>query len=89
MFFIYAVLGVFLFSDALPGNVINGEFMNFKNFGNAMILLLRVLTGEDWNNAMFDVSVSTGHFVAGIYFISFRLIGSDVMLNLFILIILQ
>eukprot|EP00347_Sterkiella_histriomuscorum_P015163 403358079 len=89
LFFIYAVLGVFLFSNISSGKIINDDFMNFNNFGNAMIILLRVLTGEDWNNIMFDASVDIGHLIGSIYFISFRLIGSDVMLNLFILIILQ
>lgn len=55
VFFIYAVLGVFIFKDISSGQSIN-EYTNFKNFGQAMLILLMVCTGEDWNKIMFDTS---------------------------------
>ena len=54
MFFIYAVLGVFLFKDIIQGDAIEPEIFNFKTFGNAMTTLFRCSTGEDWFKIMFD-----------------------------------
>ena len=97
VFFIYAILGVFIFSDVKRGDVIN-DFVNFKNFGQAMLILLMIATGEDWNKIMFDTSrtppdciqgETCGTSIAPLYFISFIMICSFVLLNLFILIILQ
>lgn len=53
VFFIYSVLGVFLYKDITQGVVIN-ELVNFANFGNAMIALFRSSTGENWHLLMFD-----------------------------------
>ena len=53
VFFIYAVLSVSLFSKVVLGTVVN-EYNNFSNFGNAMIILFRCSTGEDWFVVMFD-----------------------------------
>lgn len=53
VFFIFSVLGVFLFSDVTRGNVIS-DFVNFSNFGNAMLTLFRCSTGENWWVIMAD-----------------------------------
>ncbi|EGR32725.1 hypothetical protein IMG5_072530 [Ichthyophthirius multifiliis] len=87
VFFIYSVLGVFLFKDVKQGNIIN-SYNNFFNFGNAMITLFRCSTGENWQVFMFDCGKTEGSF-SKIYFISFILICTFIMLNLFILIIIQ
>jgi len=70
------------------GTILDDTYMNFKNFGNAMILLLRVSTGEDWNRIMFD-TYPYQQFFSPLYFISFVVICSYVMLNLFVLVIIQ
>jgi len=97
IFFIYAVLGVFVFGSIESGEVID-EHTNFHNFGNAMLTLLRIATGEDWNKIMFDSmntepdcepGVTCGSAWAPAYFISFVMLCSFIMLNLFILVILQ
>ena len=87
VFFIYSILGVYLFSNISTGEVIDPEYRNFKNFGNAMIMLLRISTGEDWATIMNDLLVSNS-ILSRIYFISFNLICSNVMINLFVLVIL-
>ena len=56
VFFIFAVLGVFICKDAPPGTVIDDNFNNFKNFGNALLILFRSSTGEDWPYIMYDCS---------------------------------
>ncbi len=55
VFFIYAILGVFIFKDITTGNAIN-KYNNFQNFGNAMLTLFRCSTGEDWPLVMFDLT---------------------------------
>ncbi|CAI2366067.1 unnamed protein product [Moneuplotes crassus] len=97
VFFIYAILGVFIFSDITEGEIIS-EYKNFKNFHQAMLILLMILTGEDWNKIMYDLSrtkpdcipeKTCGTPIAPLYFISFIMICMLVLLNLFILVILQ
>ena len=63
-----------------------------------MIILLRISTGEDWPLIMYDTMNTSEDCIPGkncgisyapIFFIIFVMIQSYVMLNLFILIILQ
>ena len=95
--FIYSILGWFLFNGVKEGWKI-GEYYNFNNFGSSILTLFRCLTGEDWPMIMYDVmrtdqSCIPGKTCGSIYsipfFISYILICTFVMLNLFILIVLQ
>ena len=95
--FIYAILGSYMFHDVKPGNYIS-DFYNFNNFGSAMMLLMKMATGEDWNNFMFDCArtndscasgLGCGDIYAYIYFISFKLVVTFIMLNLFVLVVLE
>lgn len=88
VFFIYAILGVYLFHEVTSGNAIT-SYTNFKNFHMAMIALFRISTGEDWNSIMYDCEESNGYIVAAIYFGSFVTITTFIMLNMFIMIIVQ
>lgn len=54
-FFIFSVLGWFLFKDVTDGDAID-DYNNFSNFGYAMLTLFRCSTGEDWALFMFDLS---------------------------------
>lgn len=65
VFFIYSVLGVFLFSDVKQGFIIN-DLNNFSNFGMAMILMIRCSTGESWWMVMFDCNLSLPNCTAGV-----------------------
>lgn len=56
VFFIFAVLGVFIFKDTPPGIIVDTNYNNFNNFGNALLILFRCSTGEDWPSIMYDVS---------------------------------
>jgi hypothetical protein len=53
IFFIYSVLGCYMFKNVKRGDVTN-ELNNFSNFHNSIILLFRCTTGEDWYKFMFD-----------------------------------
>lgn len=86
--FIYAVLGSFLYNGIDSGEIIN-EWFNFNNFGMSMLTLVRIATGEDWNRFMNDCAEETDQYTTAIYFGSFTAVSSFVVLNLFIMVIIQ
>ena len=96
IFFIMAVLGNTMFSMVTEGNVIS-EFKNFTNFHQSFSLLFSISTGEDWNRVMYDCMRTTdcipgktcGSSIGAVFFLSFNVIVSNIMLNLFILVIIQ
>ena len=82
LFYIYAVIGVSLFGT--------GDAENFGSIPVTMLTLFRIITLEGWvevMNAQFAAGVSGSAVVT--YFFSFILIGTMIMLNLFIGIILN
>lgn len=82
LFYIYSVIGVSAFGRGDPGN--------FGSIPLTMLTLFRIITLEGWvevMNAQFAAGVNSAAVV--IYFITFILIGTMVMLNLFIGIILN
>lgn len=96
--FMFAVLGVFFFNNLSTGLVIDADYKNFKNFSQAYLLLFAIATGEDWNRLMYDCldtppdcvpGESCGTSYAVIYYIAFIMVITHVMLNLFILVIIQ
>jgi len=54
VFFIYSILAVYLFKDVSSGTIID-QYLNFMNFNQAMLLLFRCASGENWYLVMFDV----------------------------------
>jgi hypothetical protein len=48
VYFMFAILGVFLFSEVHKGDIIN-EYLNFSAFWPSLFTLLAVATGENWN----------------------------------------
>ena len=99
VFFMFSILGVTAFNEVNRGDVID-EHKNFRNFGHAFLLLFAVSTGEDWNRIMFDCSRTPqegcieGETCGAApysywYFYIMVLTCSHVMLNLFILVIIQ
>lgn len=96
-FFVLAILGQFMFSGVKQGDIIN-EYKNFTVFDRSFLLLFSISTGEEWNRIMYDCShtppdcipqETCGSYFAPLYFISVILLVTYVMLNLFILIIIQ
>eukprot|EP00760_Papus_ankaliazontas_P035339 PhM_4_TR7750/c0_g1_i1/m.105600/K04833/SCN1A; voltage-gated sodium channel type I alpha len=98
LFFVYACIGVSLFAKVKRGNWVTHN-ANFESFPLAMLLLLRMSTGEDWNGIMHECMVeppncsseedNCGSPAAPFYFVTFVLMASLVMINLFIAIILD
>lgn len=102
MFYIYAVMGVFLWSGNDP--------VHFRDLQTSMLSLFRIVTLEDWTDIMYiqmwgsdryafsdqDREAFAGQFhsqaspiIGAIYFVSFVLMGTMIMLNLFIGVIIQ
>ena len=95
--FIFSVMAVFFFGNLSSGNVI-GEYKNFQTWGNSYLLLFIIATGENWPILMYDCmntppncidGVSCGSSWAPIFYIIFVILVQNVMLNLFILVIIQ
>lgn len=101
IFFMFSVLGNFMFNEVREGNSLDPSYKNFRDFHTSFILIFALSTGEDWNRVMFDVNrTPRDGCVKGItcgadtplgylYFILLVLVCSHVMLNLFILVIIQ
>jgi len=97
IFFVYAVLGCFLFGKITNGQVIN-NYINFHNFFNAIVTLFTCSTQDNWSGIMQDCSnvcvdqkleQNCGSSWAKIYFFSFMFLVVHVLLNMIILVLMQ
>ncbi|XP_059160576.1 sodium leak channel NALCN-like isoform X2 [Physella acuta] len=99
----YAYAGVILFGSVKYGYNL-GRHANFETAYSAVLLLFRIVTGEDWNKIMHDCMVSPpfcttggnywetdcGNYLASIvYFCSFYVIITYIVLNLLVAIIME
>lgn len=80
MFYIYAIAGVHLFGGH--------DKEHFGSLSKAFLTLFQTITLDDWK-FLFVSAQGTAPAVAAIYFISFILLGTMIMLNLFIGIIMN
>ena len=60
LIFIYAALGVNLFSQVMFQDTLD-EKSNFRDFGGAMLVLMRFATGEDWHLFMYELATTEYH----------------------------
>ncbi|KAJ9468458.1 Sodium channel protein 60E [Diplonema papillatum] len=98
LFLIYAVLGVNLFAKVKRGTYLN-RHANFESFPAALLLLVRIVTGENWNGIMHETMVrepdcdsnldNCGTLFAPLYYLSFLLVANFILTNLFVAIILD
>ena len=100
--FIYALIGVELFSFAAHGEHIDAQ-RNFESFGSSMLLIFECLTNDGWSGAMIDLVLddesgacrAAGHgqrcgsWFATPFFISLQILGPFVFLNLVVAVILE
>lgn len=100
----YSLAGVILFGSVKYGEAINLN-ANFETSFNAMILLFRIITGEDWNKVMHDCMVDQPYCTpaddtywrsdcgnkaaAIIFFITFYVLVTFVVLNVFVAVIIE
>ena len=105
--FIYAVLGVSLFTFVAHGDPVLDHHgginvqRNFDTFGNAVLVLLQCLTSDGWSTVMADAMMreadgrclesegNCGTDAAIPYFVSYQIIGSFILLNLVVAVILE
>jgi len=80
MFYIYGVAGVHLFGKA--------DAAHFGSLPAALLSLFRVITLDNWSD-IFRAAQAGAPLAALAYFISFILLGTMIMLNLFIGIIMN
>lgn len=99
-FYVYAVLGVFLFRENDP--------VHFRNLPTSLLTLFRVVTLEDWTDVMYIQMLGSGNYaypdpsttdleytstpqpvLAVAFFVSFVVLATMIMLNLFIGVILS
>lgn len=98
IYFIFSILATFLFKSITEGEIINDN-NNFHNFGMSMLILIRISTGEDWNYIMKDTMLTEddncipnkncGSSWSPLFFFPYMILCTFIMLNLFILVIIQ
>jgi len=97
IFFIYAIIGCFFFKQVTNGITISGD-VNFDNIFSALMILIKCTTADDWGFLIFDTSntdigceqqQTCGSKWAYLYFVSFVIISNFILLNMFILAIIQ
>jgi voltage-gated sodium channel len=81
MFYIYAVAGVHLFGAADPGD--------FGSLPAALFALFRIVTLDNWGDVFERVASAAPVLVVTLYFVSFIVLGTMIILNLFIGIVMN
>lgn len=79
VFYIYAVAGYHLFHLHDP--------LHWGTLGASLLTLFRVVTLEDWTDVMYTAMEM--HHLAWMYFVSFVVLGTFVVINLFIAVVLN
>ncbi|GLI63280.1 hypothetical protein VaNZ11_006186 [Volvox africanus] len=97
-FFMYAYIGMYLFGKVQHGESLS-RHVNFHNFWQALLVLMRVATGDNWTGIMFDCMVQPpkcnrssggcGTYIAVPYFLTFVLLIYVILLNLFTAVIIE
>ena len=79
IFYVYAVAGYHLFHDVDP--------THWRTLGISALTLFRVVTLEDWTDVMY--AAMAHYWWAWAYFVSFVVVGTFVIVNLFIAVVLN
>jgi voltage-gated sodium channel len=79
LFFIYAVLGFHLFHEHDP--------THWRNLAYALLTLFRIVTLEDWTDVMYKAMELSPAYA--LYFVSFVVVGTFVVVNLFIAVVIN
>ena len=79
LFFVYAVLGFHLFHEHDPEH--------WRDLSYAVLTLFRIVTLEDWTDVMYTAMELSPLYAA--YFVSFVIVGTFVVINLFIAVVIN
>ena len=77
--YVYAIIGYYLFHDQDP--------QNWGNLGTSLLTLFKIITLEGWTDIL-DTAMDF-HPLAWMYFLTFVVVGTFVVINLFIAIIIN
>lgn len=81
LFYIYAVAGIHLFGKTDPAN--------FGSLGSALLTLFRIVTLDNWGDIFLIQMNQVPAIKVAIYFVTFIVFGTMIILNLFIGIIMN
>jgi voltage-gated sodium channel len=79
IFYMYGVAGYHLFHEVDP--------THWRTLGISLLTLFRIVTLEDWTDVMY--AAMAGYPWAWVYFVSFVVVGTFVVVNLFIAVVLN
>ena len=79
IFYVYGVAGHHLFADVDP--------THWESLGISLLSLFRIVTLEDWTDIMY--AAMEAHWWAWMYFVSLVLVGTFVVFNLIIAVVIQ
>ncbi len=79
IFYVYAIMGYQLFHEHDP--------THWRSLGISLLTLFRVVTLEDWTDVMY--TAMDFHPLSWIYFVSFVVLGTFVVINLFIAVVIN
>jgi voltage-gated sodium channel len=79
IFYIYAVAGYHIFHEHDP--------LHWRSLGISLLTLFRIVTLEDWTDVMYKAMELSAF--AWAYFVSFVVVGTFVVINLFIAVVLN
>ena len=79
LFFIYGVLGFHLFHEHDP--------THWRNLAYSLLTLFRIVTLEDWTDVMYKAMELSPAYA--LYFVSFVVVGTFVVVNLFIAVVIN
>lgn len=80
IFYIYAVIGIHLFGQHAPAQ--------FGSLSTALLSLFQMITLDAWSE-LYHAARGSAPIAAAVYFVSFILLGTMIMLNLFIGVIMS
>ena len=87
--FIFTLLGMQLFGGAFPPEARH----HFNNFWWAFVTVFQVLTGENWNEVLYEaigaLGGTSGWLKGVLYFAMLNIVGAYIVLNLFLAILLE
>ncbi|KAM9444177.1 calcium channel, voltage-dependent, L type, alpha 1D subunit, a [Clarias gariepinus] len=86
---IFALLGMQVFGGKFNFDDIHKKRSTFDNFPQALLTVFQILTGEDWNQVMYDGIMAYGGpsssgMIVCIYFIILFVCGNYILLNVFL-----
>ena len=79
VFYVYGVAGYHLFNEIDP--------THWRTLGISLLSLFRIVTLEDWTDIMY--AALEHHWWAWVYFVSFVVVGTFVVINLFIAVVIN